>query len=1428
MISVNKKVKIVLPMVLVLCLLGFVIFTLSSNWVNFSAQIKEKMVSIVKDKYGYQIDLAKIEISGINQLLIKDLYLDDGRKYQLTANKVEISYNILDVLLQKSDMISSVRQVELFSPKLEVTKVKDPDINIIPIVNHFTGKIIVKEGTLSGDIDAIKGINRLEKINGKVKLNKKSMKFNLNSRLPDNNGQFIVEGIADLREFQVSINLNDLNLNLFASELQNTLSKSKIKLKDGRVNGTLHVKGNTTVNSLADLDYNGELEIKDSILKHDDFSYGIKIVNGRLNINKQGLIIKKLIADINGSKLDLAGVVKGWQDSKLYLEFSSSHLDLNILTDLLPSQLVVDGSAKTVGQIRGSVSNPEVRTQIRLPEVEINDFKFKNFRFGLRYKNNLITLSGFKSKVANGTLSGRGTISWSKDNPLVYTASLESKGIELKRLKPISQSLDLTGKLNGSLVIGGQESFESLTMFGSIKVDSGAWREYKFDGMNSNFWFNDTQLLLSDITVKSGESRWNARGVVNTDQTLSLDITAKDVKLSELTGLHNYRTLVGSANLQGKLSGKISSPHFSGDIKGEEISYKNRELEKVKGRLTYGNERIILEDMVITDQSSNYELVGSIQLANKPKFDLNLKTKAGKIRDLYKFIISQELKEVDGQFAGGLNIKGTVDDFQAEGRLRILAGQVRGIKLSSGWLTLNWQDNKLRIENLQLFSDDSKLIGQGIVKRNGDLDITLNAEDVSISELDLFPIGFGELQGSLDFTGHLKGNLSNPNLIGDVDLNEGVVAGHDLQNITGNINYMDQIISLQNLEINRQETEYEINGDLDLEKKEFKELHLEMVDGQLAELAEILPWEVKEKIPHSFFGQLVFNGAFKEPKVKGQILVGDIDRDGYLILKGSYDYRLGADLLLQTKNFALAPFDGSIPLNHDIGGSLNSKIELDGELNSLDINSSIEILNGHVDDYEYESLAGSFILKEGNQFKITRQLKLRVNDQNLITADGYLPLRGQTDPLYIDIKFKEGDLSLLSQWLEGVKTAEGNGDAHLVISGSKRDPHYDGRVEVNNGELSIVGLTSDFSNLNGVLEIKDQLIKVDKLTSRYGGGSFNTQGNVRINDWRLGEVNLTFTGDSLPVEHGSWQGKNDATLKIGGIASNPIIRGEILAYDTRIIIPFKWPAVSDGSKSLIEPQFDLKVKPGKEVKVYNDNIDILIEEGTLQIVSGKQGIELKGELTSKTGGFNYYNTEFELVSGTATFDEYGGNIPKLDIVANTKVMNLVEEQEKEYDTEKVEVLLRLGGPANQMSINLESDPSLSKPEILNLLARRGGLGSLLEGNYDQVIEDELVRVLQAGIRVEFLSNIEETLEDKWDLDEFKLYSGIGNGFNLKMGKQITDDLFLKYNQEFAGDEERSIGFEYEMFDKLKDVVLDGTIGNDDEYRLELEAKFSFN
>lgn len=1443
---VREENRKVLPLILIVVLLSFSFLVLYLNWTKISTRIKDELTVLIEEKSNFEVELGEIEVGGFNSLQLKDLDLKGKEKHHIVIDEVKIYYNLLDVILQKADVVESISLIELVTPEVKLNRDSDQlsnkdkkiDLKSMSILNKFTGKVVIKEGSLVADIT--KNIDSLQAISGNLDFSRDNLTFDLKTKLPGrNNGEFTLNGTTNLQQFQVNINLVNLNVNLFSHKLQQEIKQAEVQFQRGKVNGNLKLAGDINSFSLAEFDYTAELEFRDSLIKYGKFAHEIEVEQSDLAINSEGIIIKQLVGEVGDSRLSLTGSVKNWENPSLHLNYEGSHIDMTMFQEWLTPELRLIGEAEITGEIKGALANPIIKSKVKLPTGELNGYNFRDLRFDLKYNNQLVNVNDFKAELATGDLTGRGTINWSKGSDLLYTGSIELSAIDLAELE--KSDLDLTGKLDGSLIISGQNSLADLSALGSAEIQDGAWRGYKFKELNTNFWSSDKQLSLSNLTMKTKKGKWQAKGLIKSNRTLNLDITANNIDLSQLPGLHNYQTLDGVAFVQGQLQGKIDNPYFEGDIEVEELSYQDRQFAKVVGEVVYKKEKIELNGINLRHQNRDYELTGNIKLTEIPQFNLDLRTREGKLEGLYKLITSQKAKNFKGDFIGSLAITGNFNNLKASGKLKLLNGKIQNIDLESGLLNFSWQDEKMQVKKLKLAGLDSQLTGQGEINKDGQLDIELETRNMDVSNFNFTSEDLGQIKGKLDFSGKLKGNITKPDLIGQIKLKRPMVMNHNLQSIAGRVEYVGEKINFYEVEIIEGKAKYEINGSLDLSDRKFANLNLEMVNGNLPEVIEFLPLEIEHKLPYGFYGEVWINGRFKAPHVRGKVMISDIDDEGYLALNGSYDFKAGTDLFVTAKDFALTPLNRFMDLEQSIAGNLNAKTKLTGKLANLNVDSELKINNGYVGDFNYHSLKGELVLKNGQQLQIKQGLEIEVDEQNLAMVNGYFPLWAKDESFYVDVDFKKANLSLLSSWIPQVKSAQGASTIQLAISGTRNSPHFTGEFEVDNGKLQMVNLPYKISNLTASLNIREQKLIINKLSGLYGEGKFEAQGDAVIDRWKLSQVNMGFKGDNIPIKHGSWRGENDLDLKIGGTFQSPLLAGEILAHDTKILIPFEWPSGSEESEPLIRPRYDLEIKPGNNVKISNDNIDITVEKGSLKMSNDGQGLDLTGTLRSKTGHFNYYNTSFELEKGEAVFDNYGGHMPKLNLTAKTEVLNVNELQQDNIQSDSIEesgtdfsnidevkITLKLDGPADNMDVLLQSDPPLTREEIVNLLAQKGGLGSLLDKNYNQMVQKELLRVLQTGVRVELFSSIEETLEEKWDLDKFKIYSGTRSIWKVELGKYLTRELFLKYNQAFNEEEKRSIGFEYTILDSSKDIILDGSMNNEEEYRLELEANFPFN
>ncbi|MGM0472272.1 MAG: translocation/assembly module TamB domain-containing protein, partial [Bacillota bacterium] len=1387
----------------------------------------------------------------------------------VTLEELVVKSNLWQLILSNKEVVASLSRVEVNGLELEIdsklqqtmesnNQFKSQDKELL---EEFSGQVVINNSKIKS--------NYLSDGSG-VKINKGVIdysgqqlvgngKLELLSSSDSASGSVEVAVQSNLDDFELDLQLDEIQLDQFSTAISKQLLPTELKVSRGKVSGEVKLAGNLNNIALTELDCNAQLTVAKVVATHQDLPLKLRINESKLTLKKQQLLINRLVGQLGSTPLEAQGVVRNLTNPNFYVRYQTSQLPLEVSQKWLPSDLKLTGAAEVRGEVRGSKDRLSTTAKVVVANGKFNDVAVNDLEFDLWYNDGLVSFSNLEAKVASGSLEGRGTITLPPYHDKLYTASLELNELDLAKLSRISDQLALSGQADGNLVISGQETADSLSLFGDAQISNGQLYGCKFDELSSNLWYANQQLLVSDLMMETAEGSWQVQGIVDEQRDLDLSIKGEGIKLAQLDQLHNYQDLTGTLELEGNLTGNLVDPIFTGGVKLTDIEYLDYQFEELEGLVTYQKQEIDLQELTFSQGASRYYADGQIKLQDQMKVDLNLETEAGRIEDLYKLMGNQQLAEISGQIAGQINLTGALNDLTASGELQLLEGEFRGLTLDSGQAIFDWYDDQLQLNKLEINGEQLAITAKGQVNQKGQLDLAVAADKVNLTRLDLLE---GQADGRLDFTGSITGEITEPIVSGEFVINNPAIEDYDFNSSQGQItyNHQQQLLQLQETVIKKDETEYQVSGGLDLAAGRFKSFKLDVFNGYLQEVIELLPVKNHDyTIHHDFYGQLELDGLFTQPQVAGEVVVKDIDQSGFLAINGTYDFQSGADLSLQIYDFTVAPFNKLLPNKTELGGDLTADVQLNGQFPQLRIQSNLELKDGRIGSLDYQSLSGKIVWTKQGLFKVVEPLQLQINQDNLAVLTGELPLElDNHHQQRLHLTLEQGNLNLLTDWWEEVQSARGNLDFDLTIGGSITAPQFSGQSSLSAGRLKLPVLKEDITNAKGRLEFTNQELKLEKLSGQQGQGGFKAAGRMEIDDWQLGRVDLDVDGRKISLDHGSWQGKNDFAIKVTGAAKSPLVNGEIKVYDTEIGIPFDLPmSTTSETNQDWSPQFDLNLRPHSNVRVVNDNLNILVESGQVNLVSTDQGLALAGQLESSSGSFGYYNTNFELESATAVFDRYEGLIPYLNLTAHTtvnrsQINRSVSEtqstesedtatqdgssstsetetltQEADLFAKEVEVTLQLSGLADQMQINLQSNPALSQEQIIMLLANDGGLSGLLEGEYEQLIRTELLRVFESNLDLKFFSNIEETLKDKWDLDRFKIYTGFRGDWRIELGKNVSERLTLNYKQQFAEEDVQSLGFEYRIWDLLGSVILDGTINNDEEYQLKLKSNFSF-
>ncbi len=291
------------------------------------------------------------------------------------------------------------------------------------------------------------------------------------------------------------------------------------------------------------------------------------------------------------------------------------------------------------------------------------------------------------------------------------------------------------------------------------------------------------------------------------------------------------------------------------------------------------------------------------------------------------------------------------------------------------------------------------------------------------------------------------------------------------------------------------------------------------------------------------------------------------------------------------------------------------------------------------------------------------------------------------------------DLKLLGS-LNPNLTASGLGTVHVTVGGTLDEPRPQGRVEVNNASVNYAGLPSGASEMTGALVFTRDLIHVEQLTARTGGGTLDLKGDVTNYNREL-NFNLTATGKDVRLRYPPGVSSTaTAELHWVGTRSASMVSGDILVTKLAVTPGFDFgsymersrqsAAITAANSPLYNVKLDVAVRTAPELQM----------KTAVARLSGDADLRLRGSLARPSvlgradileGDATFNGIKFRLERGDITFANPVAIEPQVNLQATTHVRN--------YDLD-----VTVTGTPDRLNVNYRSEPPLPKSDIIALLA----------------------------------------------------------------------------------------------------------------------------
>ncbi len=348
---------------------------------------------------------------------------------------------------------------------------------------------------------------------------------------------------------------------------------------------------------------------------------------------------------------------------------------------------------------------------------------------------------------------------------------------------------------------------------------------------------------------------------------------------------------------------------------------------------------------------------------------------------------------------------------------------------------------------------------------------------------------------------------------------------------------------------------------------------------------------------------------------------------------------------------------------------------------------------------------------------------------------------GANPTVELGLELRPLQLSELAAGLPQVERARGTLRGRLDVKGPLSQPVYGGGFSLTGGELSLTGMGNTLSNVELDVGVDSDQITIRQGSARVGTGRVKLSGDARLSGLSLGRARFVVAADniSLPVSSGV-----EATLDVALVASwdpqvlgptgepaLPRVTGDVEVRSFRYSRPVVMSAdlsslASRGRRTDFESydpaddrvQFDITLRASRALTLSNNLVDAELEVGRqgLLLSGTNQRFGVRGALRLKPGGrLRLRQSEFEIQQGAVRFDDLTRIAPRVDVTAVTEYRRysdagLTSSGESGaaasgagHTGGRWAITLRAHGDAEQLKVDLTSNPALSQDDIFLLL-----------------------------------------------------------------------------------------------------------------------------
>jgi autotransporter translocation and assembly factor TamB len=1346
---------------------------------------KRKIASVAEKQSSRflngELQIGKIEGNFFTHLAINNILLKTENDTLASIKRIELNYNLWPLLSGNLNIHSA----RLFAPRLHLRQNSDSVWNFQQLIKPGPeeNKTSEEPGSFEINLENFKITNGSIKTEALDSIIPKEIR-NLNTELSLNwaeKSQALTLGSFSFSTRQPDFNLKQLKFNLKRDTETIELSNFFVETERNAIEGMAELASDSL--------RNGAANIESAPFDISEFSYFLP----SLTLPARPAV--KLTAKVEQNAAE-ATIELSDQDQQIIINAGTSNLQnyLSEQTGIQPDyQLAVNFENVELGYWLGNTDltyflngNMEASGHGFDPETASSKIsgQLNNWIIGNRQIDRLNFTLNLKDGNVAGNFRGRGNfgsfnlvhnIQNITNNP-EYKLDLSSSNLNLALLTGIDS---LYSNLNLQAAVTGKGfDVKKMNANAKISVTGSRIQNVQIDSLIAAGSYRNQNINLRNLQLKTQMARLEASGVYSLTSNSDLQLSAEIDSLNEFSAYLDGINMNTSGKLTARLFGRPDSLNMKSNIELNSTHYNDILLEQLQ--------------LAATGWFSKADTMLSAQVFARGLESGNLK--------------------MDSITA---NINGNTDSLFLDARLQaseLTTSLQAGITLREktrltldGWET-HFQDQHWELQNppaiIEIDSVNYTLnnfnLASGsadsmqVISANGK--ISLREEEDFTLEIDRLDIGKLSRLLELEYPVTslfnariiLSGNAQSPVLNARYSISDASLAGYEFTDFDGNLDYS--------------ENEFQFETNISTE------------DSGKVELTAKLPVQVR--LDSMMFG-------FKS------------------------NYSVNAQMNITNLSAAILQ---KMDITDDFSGFLESEFNVSGTMKSPLANGKFSVNEANFRDYAFPKIDGNFNFRE-NQF--SAESEIVTEDEGVFSFSALLPVQYEPDSLHFkfnpddsisgQVNLQNFSLAIL-ETMNPSATINGMVNGEMVVSGTANSPQPEGTVKLADASYKMDEYGIDYKNIKLNLNFLRNKVQLDSFRIRSADGNLTGKGEVNFEselykgDLSQSQINLVFNKFN-PFNHRSFNMQVSGNASLGGEKDNLVYGGNLNIPKAEIYLPAilrmmgklnvpempkpilareaeKLTIYADSSASnnpepepaltdslnfefLDKLRGRLGVKIPKNTWIKNDDMRIEIS-GDVELIKNAEYFELFGSVDVVRGQYDLLGKTFVIDDGTISFQGGEEMMPEMNITASYRFRNAQRAEQV--------LTVDISGTAESPEVSFKlDDSSISEGDALSYIIFGKSMNELTIDEQNNVAGaggGSLAGKAAASI---LSSQITNFLSDKLNVDYIEVKSdGSFDNATVVVGKYITNDLFVSYEQRFGETDETNMAkyevkLEYELF-----------------------------